>query len=48
MGNAAVVFWPRLALRRKIDRFTDIVEARLQMFPLLTAQRLFEERDQQV
>lgn len=39
----AVQYKPRPAVPRKLDPYKGIIEARLEAFPRLTAQRLFEE-----
>lgn len=39
----AVRYGPRPAVPRKLDPYCGIIAARLEMFPLLSAQRLFEE-----
>jgi DNA-binding XRE family transcriptional regulator len=39
----AVRYRPRPAIPRKLDPYCGIIAARLEMFPLLSAQRLFEE-----
>ena len=43
LDDEAVSYTPRPPVARKIDAFKGIIEARLQMYPRLTAQRLFEE-----
>jgi transposase len=43
VDDAAVIYKPRPPVSRKLDRYRGIIHARLQLYPLLTAQRLFEE-----
>jgi transposase len=43
LDDEAVSYKPRPAVPKKLDRFKGVIEARLQMYPRLTAQRLFEE-----
>jgi transposase len=43
LDDAAVVYKPRPPVSRKLDRYRGIIQARLQLYPRLTAQRLFEE-----
>ena len=43
LDEEVVSYTPRPPVARKIDAFKGIIEARLQMYPRLTAQRLFEE-----
>lgn len=43
LDDDAVSYKPRPPVPTKLDPFKGIIEARLQMFPRLTAQRLFEE-----
>lgn len=43
LDDAAVTYKPRPPVSRKLDRYRGIIQARLQLYPLLTAQRLFEE-----
>ena len=43
LDDATVRYGPRPSVARKLDRYQGIVAARLAEFPLLTAQRLFEE-----
>lgn len=43
LDDSVVSYKPRPAVPRKLDRFKGIIEARLQLYPRLTAQRLLEE-----
>jgi transposase len=43
LDDAAVIYKPRPPVSRKLDRYRGIIQARLQLYPRLTAQRLFEE-----
>jgi transposase len=43
LDDEAVSYKPRPAVSRKLDPFKGVIEARLQIYPRLTAQRLFEE-----
>jgi len=43
LDDAAVIYKPRPPVSRKLDRYKGIIQARLQLYPLLTAQRLLEE-----
>ena len=43
LDEEAARYKPRPAVPRKLDPYKGIIEARLQMYPRLTAQRLFEE-----
>lgn len=43
LDDAAVIYKSRPPVSRKLDRYRGIIQARLQLHPLLTAQRLFEE-----
>ena len=43
LDDATVSYKPRPGVPTKLDLFKGVIEARLQMFPRLTAQRLFEE-----
>jgi transposase len=43
LDDEAVSYTPRPAVPKKLDPYKGIVQARLQMYPRLTAQRLFEE-----
>ncbi|MGC1523574.1 MAG: IS21 family transposase [Steroidobacteraceae bacterium] len=43
VDDAAVIYKPRPRVSRKLDRYRGIIQARLQLYPRLTAQRLFEE-----
>src|ERR1700730_5912438 len=43
LDDAAVIYKPRPPVSRKLDRYRGIIQARLQLYPLLTAQRLFDE-----
>ena len=43
LDDEAVSYKPRPAVPRKLDPYKGVIEARLQMYPRLTAQRLFEE-----
>src|SRR3984957_828826 len=43
LDEAAVIYNPRPPVSRKLDRYRGIIQARLQLYPRLTAQRLFEE-----
>lgn len=43
LDDEAARYKPRPAVPTKLDLFKGVIEARLQMFPRLTAQRLFEE-----
>lgn len=43
LDDAAVIYTPRPPVSRKLDRYRGIIQARLQLYPRLTAQRLFEE-----
>jgi transposase len=43
VDDAAVVYRSRPPVSKKLDRYRGIIQARLQQYPRLTAQRLFEE-----
>ncbi|MBF2754993.1 MAG: transposase [Gammaproteobacteria bacterium AqS3] len=43
LDNAPVSYTPRPPVPRKLDPYKGIIQERLEAFPLLTAQRLFEE-----
>jgi len=43
LDNESVVYKPRPAVPRKLDPYKGIIQERLQAYPLLTAQRLFDE-----
>ena len=43
LDDAAASYKPRPPVSRKLDRYRGIIEARLQMYPRLTAQRMFDE-----
>ena len=43
LDNEPVSYKPRPAVPRKLDPYKGIIQERLESFPLLTAQRLFEE-----
>jgi len=43
LDDAAVIYKSRPPVPKKLDRYTGIIQARLQLYPRLTAQRLFEE-----
>jgi transposase len=43
LDDAAVHYAPRPAVSRRLDAYRGIIQARLQTYPLLTAQRIFEE-----
>lgn len=43
LDDAAVVYKSRPPVPKKLDRYQGIIQARLQLYPRLTAQRLFED-----
>jgi len=43
LDDAAVHYAPRPSVSRQLDAYRGIIQARLQSYPLLTAQRIFEE-----
>jgi transposase len=43
LDDQAVRYTPRPAVSRRLDPYRGIIQARLQAYPLLTAQRVFEE-----
>jgi transposase len=43
LDDAAVIYKPRPPVPKKLERYKGIIQARLQLHPRLTAQRLFDE-----
>jgi transposase len=43
LDDAAVHYATRPPVSRRLDAYRGIIQARLQTYPLLTAQRMFEE-----
>jgi transposase len=43
LDNEAVSYKPRAPIGRKLDPYREIIQERLQAFPRLTAERIFEE-----
>ena len=43
LDDATVHYTPRRVVSRRLDTYRGIIQARLQTYPLLTAQRVLEE-----